>query len=87
MNFHSGVRTPRAAFQVASLNITASRWPDTSPRMRGMSERPSMPVGLGQAEHLEHGRQHVDQRDHRRGLEGGMRPGAQRMRGTWVTES
>ena len=68
MNFHSGVRTPAGGVpgglaQHDHLTVAAHLTTDERHERSAVDA-----VGLGQAEHLEHGGQDVDQRDHGRGL-------------------
>ena len=87
MYFQSGVRTPRAACHVASLNMTASRWVSASPRISGKSDRPSMPSAPGSSS----ASRIVGMTSVRVTMAddciAGTRPGAHMINGTWVTES
>ncbi len=87
MNFHSGVRTARAAFQVASLNMITSRCSGTSPRMSGISERPSSPSASGRPSTSSTVGSTSTSATMAEVSKAGTRPGAHRMSGTWVTES
>ena len=87
MNFHSSVRTPRLACQVASLSMTTSRWTVASPRISGIRDRPSMPSASGRPRISST----VGRTSTRVTMAGdstaGTRPGAHTISGTWTTES
>ena len=87
MYFHSGVRTPRDACQVASLNMTASRWVVVSPRISGCNDRPSIPSASGRPRVSRMVGKMSVRVTMAFGADTGIFPGAHMISGTWVTES